>query len=705
MKKKLLSLNLVIVMLLMMAQPVFADNICLGKNANVSISDNIKSMYNVNHSTYSNNTSMIDLNEKRFDDGQYMLLSTNKVYSINVESVTFKSNSNAKGDNWNYTAEDSTLHLDNYNGGTISAGGDLIVEAKNGVIINGNANNYGIYAEGDLLLSIINSSVNITGGSGIGNYEGKPAVSAKHSIYIQNFSNSDSYFYGGNSVSAVAGDAIKGGISENDEIVLFEDYGVNGRLYIKGGYSSNNNNGAGIYGGSIYISCDSSINGNSNYMYTTVGIYYENELIFGTNDIVVNTGNGNDKDWWAIAGKPETYAYSNHTKIDTSTNSINSGNGYEDVVYRVVISVNKYTLILDGDGGKCEGKSTIVIEDKYPYTINLSDYIFKVDEGYIQVNWVNASSSDLIPLADMYQPEEDTILKASWLQADKGNTVVNSVIGKFEDGKEYKKYTDSTITLPKSVKNDSKGILTGWRDSIYFKYEDGSESGESCNHICKGNWYAPGSEYKADLNKINEIYSDFVFEESDFAAVRYHPGIGQIKSNGNIIMQQINEFKDGQESLNIKVPTAEKYIVTPSGYEFAGWSDKENSSSIKYKNMDNIEISNKTITDLYAVWKYVGYTSSPENGITVTYKPNEQNVTVLMTAEWCKKNNTSNAICALYRNGKQIASAVQKYSSGSDMKLTMNYIGTDDIQCSIFTIDTNWKPTRTEVTFDMSDIK
>ena len=91
--------------------------------------------------------------------------------------------------------------------------------------------------------------------------------------------------------------------------------------------------------------------------------------------------------------------------------------------------------------------------------------------------------------------------------------------------------------------------------------------------------------------------------------------------------------------------------------------------------------------------------------MTVTYRPDDKNISIELTSEWCSKNSVSNSACALYRNGKQISAAAQKYSSGSNVKLNMDYTGSDDISCSIFTADTKWKPTRQHITFSITDVK
>lgn len=143
----------------------------------------------------------------------------------------------------------------------------------------------------------------------------------------------------------------------------------------------------------------------------------------------------------------------------------------------------------------------------------------------------------------------------------------------------------------------------------------------------------------------------------------------------------------------------------PAGYKFAGWSVSEGSDVARYEPGDEIVLKAGALYNLYAVWNKTSYTYSPENGVIVTYRPDDKNISIELTSEWCIKNSVSNSVCALYRNGRQISADAQKYSLGSNIELSMNYTGSDDISCSIFTADMKWKPTRQPLTFSAADIK
>lgn len=133
--------------------------------------------------------------------------SSSPVYSITVDGVLFKSNEDASGNGWSYSAEESALTLDGYAGSSIIASGDLVVYAKNDVEITGTSSekygssNCGIVVTGSLTLNASNSNITITGAENSGVKGGEGIVAAK--AVISSKSGSELNVFGGNDAVAI----------------------------------------------------------------------------------------------------------------------------------------------------------------------------------------------------------------------------------------------------------------------------------------------------------------------------------------------------------------------------------------------------------------------------------------------------------------------------------------------------------------------
>ena len=135
------------------------------------------------------------------------------VYRITVDGVAFKSNEDASGNGWSYSANDSALTLDGYMGSTIMASGDLVIYAKNDVEITGTASekygaeNCGILVTGSLTLNVSKGNLTVKGAENSGAKGGEGIVAAK--AELSSTAGSKINVFGGNNSVAIKANELK----------------------------------------------------------------------------------------------------------------------------------------------------------------------------------------------------------------------------------------------------------------------------------------------------------------------------------------------------------------------------------------------------------------------------------------------------------------------------------------------------------------
>lgn len=707
MKKKILSLNLVLLMLAMMVQPVSAgqydavdysdviDNIAAERGSMVEAPDEFTTASDAADDTLTQYKDIV--NNIGSNDNNVSTYSNTTAYDIWVESEHFMSDTDASGKGWTYKADENKLTLDNcfIQDTAIRASGDLTVYAKGKVDIMADRDSKmgfgydGIETDGFLTLYAAGDELSIWGGDGIVRY----GVSA-------------SYAKGGNAITArggflgvfVSGETILyGGENSEGTTVKLGTFGIyaptvqltsqnKAKVKIHGGSnyntSSDSTAGVGIIAARVSIEAESYISAGERGTCSAPGIFFSESCEFGAVNSEVAGSSGIDGRAYAIQNPDDNKPrYSIHTTVT-------------DKGYNVKTAVKKYTFKLIGNGGyTSNGNTQLSFTDYYPASYQLSKYVFE-RTGYTQIGWNQfAGMDDLsVPLNDVYTPTSPSQLTAYWAKTNKGEVLLNCLEGQFSDGKCYKNYGNKSVELPESLLySGNKLMLLGWSD------EPDSDPAENDSYVYAGKWYAGGTTVDPDSSKTTVMYG----RAADNGVI-YHPMAGILKNGGNIIVQGLKGTLSTDKTVQV---IGQEKMNAPAGYEFAGWSVSEDSDVVKYKPGDEITLKKGALYNLYAVWDKTSYTYSPENGVTVTYRPDDKNISIELTSEWCSKNSVSNSACALYRNGKQISAAAQKYSSGTNVKLSMDYTGSDDISCSIFTADTKWKPTRQPITFSITDVK
>ena len=623
--------------------------------------------------------------------------SNNTAYDIWVESEHFMSDTDAFGKGWTYKADENKLTLDNcfIQDTAIRASGDLTVYAKGEVTIMADRDSKmgygydGIKKDGFLTLYAAGDDLSIWDGDGVVRY----GVSA-------------SYAQGGNAITARGGflgvftsgkTALHGGENAEGTTVKLGRFGIyaptvqligqnKAKVEIHGGSNyntaSDSTAGVGIIAARISIEAESYISAGERGTCSAPGIFFTESCEFGAVNSEVAGSSGRDGRAYAIQNPDDIKPrYSIHTKVT-------------DKGYNVKTVVKQYTLKLMGNGGYTSGgNSQLSFTDYYPTNYPLSKYVFK-RTGYTQIGWNQfAGIDDLsVPLNNVYTPTSPSQLTAYWEKTDKGDVLLNCLEGRFSDGKCYKNYGNKSVELPESLLySGNKLMLLGWSDEL------DSDPVEDDSYIYAGKWYTGGTTIDPDSSKTTVMYG-----RAANNGVIYHPMEGTVKNGGNIIVQGSKGTLNTDKTVQV---IGQEKMNAPAGYKFAGWSVSEGSDVVRYEPGDEIVLKAGALYNLYAVWNKISYTYSPENGVTVTYRPDDKNISIELTSEWCIKNSVSNSVCALYRNGKQISADAQKYSSGSNIKLSMDYTGSDDISCSIFTADMKWNPTRQPLTFSAADIK
>lgn len=676
-------------MLIMMVQPVSAgqydamdysdavDQIAVERGSMVAAPDEFTTASDADDTLFRHRESMHDVG---VDNGNVSTYSTS--YMISVCSDYFWSDKDNSGYGWKYVSDEHSLLLDGYNGSGITASGDLDIYVKNNAVVRGSSGtNYasnGIEVDGDLTIYVSDGKFDVYGGDAA--KQGGYAVYSTKNLLVLTDNNAKATFTGGKTTTGTVGGYGLVAVSSAYLIGSRTSY-----VTVVGGSRPNTgttaHGGIGIFSTNVYVGVDSTIKGGTAYC-DAPGIRFIDSCEFSAVNSHITGGTTRNSDGGAIQNiDDKKFLVSKHTDVSGT-------------IYDIYIKVKQYTLKLNGNGGNTsDGLTQMSFTNYYPASYALAQYIF-YKSGSTQVGWKSWMDGDdpILPLNKLYVPTSPCQLTAYWVNTTKGDVLLNSLEGKFSDGTFYKNYGSTSVELPASLRYSDDGLmLLGWSDEL------DSDPAENDSYIYAGKWYTGGTTIDPDSSKTTVMYG-----RAANNGVIYHPMEGTVKNGGNIIVQgskgTLNTDKTvqviGQEKMNV-----------PAGYKFAGWSVSEGSDVVRYEPGDEIVLKAGALYNLYAVWNKTSYTYSPENGVTVTYRPDDKNISIELTSEWCIKNSVSNSVCALCRNGKQISADAQKYLSGSNIELSMNYTGSDDISCSIFTADMKWKPTRQPLTFSAADIK
>ncbi|MGE4484186.1 MAG: InlB B-repeat-containing protein [Oscillospiraceae bacterium] len=586
-------------------------------------------------------------------DGLDMSVCADSPYNITVGNTTFYNTADASGTGWSYSAEEGVLTLNEYQGGSIKSYGDLKIYSYGTVKVTGSnvaaSPSAGVTVAGELDLYILSGNAYFTGASGSQN--GADGINAK-TVFI---------------------------IGDDDTVIN-----------CTGGYSSNHG-GHGISGDIIYLIPDTMyITGGGSTGTVGVGIHFTTYLYIGVCSMVVQAGGTAG---YAIASPDGLYFYySKHVTL------IESG------TYKISVQINRYNLVLYGNGGTySDGRTAKLLNGSYPTYFKLWDYVFTRD-GYQQIGWV--TGSDLIPLKTSFCPGENTSLYASWApKLDNAALFIGN--GGTINGSYYLNIpTGASVSIPGAVCTvDSENLyLLGWSDLYDFDSE-----ADSVNHIINGSdkWYLPGTT--VSMGSQTTLYAHWIYENSKHNIVYYNGNGGKSSMGGAAVVQAALATAS-----DITLYVQDDMAFTRDGYVFDGWTDD---SGAEYETGQ--AITNTTgafkVTNLYAQWlevhSYTAGNGASGDSAALDVYPTRNEVKVSLDIGSLKNPDTGSTTLpvyyALYENGRMIAIEMQEVPqtpSGMTGSVTIDY--TDGVRpdaCRIFVFGgDDYAPAYEPLTCDLS---
>lgn len=596
-------------------------------------------------------------------------LSAETPFRLQVGTTVFKSDQDRSGAGWAYTAANRCLVLDGYQGGGIAASGDLVVYTYGENQVTGKDGTYygqnGIVVDGDLEINVKGNSVlQVTGGSGREEPGDGISVASGH---LTCWITGGLYAQGGALTSAdgVGGHGLYcGGISL---------YGIGDQAIViaQGGQSRNGVGGCGILAPSVYVDVDCMAVGAAGHI-GGYGIFFGNFCTIGVINGYFAGGEASSSsiyDGGPIQSSESgvKWYYSEHTTLSEAGREL-------------AVTVNEYTLRLNGNGGRYNGQSYLSDTQEYPQYYWLPNYIFQRDK-YTQVGW-RESNGDFVALNELYIPEANTTLSAEWLMVDPGDIVINSLSRTLDDGSHYR-CQRTALTLPTQLQgdNDNKDVL-GWSDTVDPRIDLDT-------YTMRGIWYEGGDVILPDKDRVQLLYD---YREGGSYA-RYHPNGGTIQDGGTILVQYTTPTGG-----DLAVYALDDSAMTPpQGCVFRGWSRAANVDTVRYKAGETIShpsTQTREIIDLYAVWEQVEFVETLEPGVQVRSNTDSGKITVELSRDWCRENGSQTVIAAGFATdgtAKLLRTAVASCEE-QDMQLTLSCSPQAPVQVKLFALDDRQAP-------------
>ena len=625
------------------------------------------------------------LAEKELGDGP-SLLEDEEAYTITVNGTSFQSDTEAAGTNWVYDPDENILWLNGYSGGSIVAGGDLTIYSLGTVTVTGAGGTYGasgISVNGLLQLYVWNGILTVQGGSGTA--KGGDGVASLGCICS---CRGTARFFGGATTASASGDDVRSGGDGvyGRSLVMLLGSGITAT-----GGDGNISGGCGVISSAVYVynpvsswgtqyaAVDCTIQGGNGGTYGGPGIYYGSECVLEEANMNILGGSGS-YGYAIVYSETPNLSFSQHT---TATGS----------AYVCYVRVKRYTLTLYGNGGyrgSDHSTSPTSLTGYYPSTYDLPEYQFQKD-GCTQVGWSTVvSNGDLQSLNLLFTPTTPTSLYAIWEPTAAGDILLNVLEGTLSGGQRYQKYSGTQVTLPEQVTyGDTEESLLGWCTVL--------DATPGNLEVYQGQWYSGGDTVPPDSSGPVVLYAH---PQSGGQYAVYHPTQGTVAEGGTIIVQGTAAT---QTSLTVYTPD-DSAVTAPKGCVFAGWSDSANGSTADYAAGTALTLSPGTVRHLYAVWVREEYDYQPETGITITSIPRKDKVRLTVTSDWCAEKNASRLACAVYRDGKMIACAALECQTGQDTVLELNYTGDIPPVCKVFALDAEGRPAFGGVACDLPSL-
>lgn len=593
---------------------------------------------------------------------------TTEPYYILVGQELFYSNQDASGDTWAYVAEDHALYLENYSGGSIYALGDLNIFTYGLVNISGDyglssppdVGYDGISVDGELYLYIMEGHLYTSGGTGV--YQGGDGVYASSTLAV--YSQGDAFFTGGQTQAStnganlcVGGDGICGGV-----VVL-----MGGGIRAIGGTCHGGGGGCAVNSPAVEVLAHCALTGGPGY-YAGPGVYYGDYCSFGPVDVTVSSGSGTYPEYAICSDSENNWYYSKHTTL-TATNT------------SVVIRVKEYTLTLFGNGGVLDTEATFTnLRAYYPASHDLSQHVF-TREGHLQVSWRTTANS-LLPLNDLYMPQETTRLYAQWAEVAEGDILLNGLQGAFPDGSGYQVYSGVDVTLPENLTYQEDNSLLGWCDLLSPVFDEDT-------HLLSGVWFTGGDVIAGDPEVVQQYFAHPRYS-GQYAI--YHSGEGSLTGGGTILIQgTTSTYSD----LQVIIPDG-GVMTAPQGYELAGWATSPGGSA-RYLPGDELQLTIGSIVHLYPVWQ-LGPVSAVEDGVTFTLDRVKNILTITIPSE---RACEATAACVYTDAWKALDCAYSTSQGDSDTILTLRVPAGTLPVCKVFFLDSEHGPTDLPITIDL----
>ncbi len=596
-------------------------------------------------------------------------LSAEEPYRLQVGTTVFKSDQDRSGAGWAYTAANHCLVLDGYQGGGIAASGDLVIYTYGENQVTGkDGTSYGqdgIAVEGELEINVeLGSTLDVVGGSGRDGAGGGIGANG----YLTCWITGGLYALGGDLTSAVDVAGLGLGSAQGLSLYGIGDQAIVGAL---GGQAKNGLGGCGILSPYVYIDVNCVAVGASGYMGGD-GIFFVDNCTLGVIEGYFAGGeasSSNIQDGVPIRSRESgvSWYYNKHTTLTEAGREL-------------AVTVNEYTLRLSGNGGRYNGQTYFSDTQKYPSYYRLSDYTFQRDK-YAQVGW-RESNGDFVALNELYIPEANTTLSAEWLMVDPGDIVINSLSRTLDDGSHYRRQR-TALTLPTQLQgdNDNKDVL-GWSDTVDPRIDLDT-------YTMRGIWYEGGDVILPDKDRVQLLYD---YREGGSYA-RYHPNGGTIRDGGTILVQYTTPTGG-----DLAVYALDDSAMTPpQGCVFRGWSRAADVDTVRYKAGETIShpsTQTREIIDLYAVWEQVEFVETLEPGVQVRSNTDSGKITVELSRDWCRENGSQTVIAAGFATdgtAKLLRTAVASCEE-QDMQLTLSCSPQAPVQVKLFALDDRQAP-------------
>jgi len=468
-------------------------------------------------------------------------------------------------------------------------------------------------------------------------------------------------------------------------------YLTSGSITASGGDGNTAANSGGIGGrgvatlGSFYVSATATLTGGNGYA-CAAGVVYGNTCNFGLANVTVQ-GRGQIEVFPVkyFTGATATISYHEHVHAPTS-----------DDKTTLIVRINEYEMILDGNGGTFNGSEQLSMEKSpYPTYYDLADYPFTMS-GRALMGWgssstTEANSNNLLPLNARVHPKADrATLYASWTSTDyeKNLIILNGLEGRLENNYLYESYANHPVTLPTELDYGSTtDALLAWSTEIVPEADEDT-------HIFSGQWFSGGDEITPQESIPTILYGQ---AESDGSYVLYHPNGGTLKDGGTLLVQG---SRTGNSDLQVLTPDG-SCLTAPEGLVFAGWATSAE-GAVQYEGNDSLTLTDGTVTHLYACWEPPTLETVTDTGLTIAFQPFSKTVQITAPADWGEAPDAQTLIAGLFTEDGRLLQ-VDLGTPGTE-SLELTYTSDTPPVLRVFALDKTHSPAAKKTELALSSL-